>query len=309
MSAPTADLDTRAPVARRLVKSELLKIRTTNTWWIFLIGVFAATALALTVWITVGNIQINDAEEAAGRTFEPTPGAPDFVLELERQQFEISQDIGRMLQAVMAEIYTSGQFFGLMFALLIGALLVTNEYHHQTATATFLATPHRSHVILGKLATAMIGAAFFWAFATVLSVAAGSVFLAIKGYGPQLDQWPVVRAVLLNGLAYGLWGMVGVGLGVLIRSQIAAILIGAIAYVVGGFLIQNVVFTLAIVLGWEWLLDVAVLWPGIASQIMIAAEPPWPGAPEWWIGGLVLVGYAVVLGGIGMLITRRRDIS
>lgn len=307
MSAPMVG----APqsVARQLIKSELLKIRTTNTWWVFLIGVFAATSLALAAWIIVGNIRINDAEEAAGRTFEPTPGTPDFVLEMERQQFELSQDISRTLHSVTAEIYTSGQFFGLMFALLIGALLVTNEYHHQTATATFLATPRRSHVILGKLATAMIGAGFFWAFATVVSVATGAVFLAIKGYGPQLDQWPVIRAMLLNGLAYGLWGMVGVGLGVLIRSQIAAVLVGAIAYVVGGFLIQNVVFTLAVVLEWDWLLDASVLWPGIASQIMITAEPPWPDAPVWWIGALVLVGYAGVLGGIGMLITRRRDIS
>jgi ABC-type transport system involved in multi-copper enzyme maturation permease subunit len=309
MSAPTVDLDTGRPVAGRLIRSELLKIRTTNTWWIFLIGAFAATAVALATWIITGNIRIDDAQEAAGRTFDPPEGAPDFVVELERQQFELSQDISRTLHSVTAEIYTSGQFFGLMFALLIGVLLITNEYHHQTATATFLATPHRTHAILGKLATAMIGAGFFWVFATAVSVAAGATFLAIKGYGPQLDQWPVIRAVLLNGLAYGLWGMVGVGLGVLIRSQIAAVLVGAIVYVIGGLVVQQLVFGLAILLDWRWLLDVSVLWPGIASQVMIAPEPPWPGSPVWWVGALVLVGYAVVLGGIGTLLTRRRDIT
>jgi ABC-2 type transport system permease protein len=303
------DLDTSRPLATRLIKSELLKIRTTHVWWVFLIGVVAATGVALAVWITVGHFRINDAEAAAGQTFEPTPGVPDFVTELERQQFELSQDISRTLHDVMAEIYTSGQFFGLMFAMLIGILLITNEYHHQTATATFLTTPNRTHVILGKLGTAMIGAGFFWLFATGISIAAGSVFLAIKGYGPQLDQWPVIRAVLFNGLAYGLWGMLGVGLGVVIRSQIAAVLVGSIAYVIGGFLVQQLIFMLAIVLDWDWLLDASVLWPGIASQIMITAEPPWPDAPAWWVGALVLVGYAAVLGAIGTLITRRRDIS
>jgi ABC-2 type transport system permease protein len=309
MSTPTAGLDRQRSLAQRLIKSELLKIRTTHVWWIFLIGVAAATGAALAVWITVGHFRINDAEAAAGRAFEPSPGAPDFIVEIERQQFELSQDITRTLHDVTAEIFTSGQFFGLMFAMLIGVLLITNEFHHQTATATFLTTPNRTHVILGKLATAMIGAGFFWVFATAISVAAGTVFLAIKGYGPQLDQWPVVRAILFNGLAYGLWGMLGVGLGVLIRSQIAAVLIGAIAYVVGGFLIQQVVFTLAFVLDWDWLLDASVLWPGIASQIMITAEPAWPGAPDWWVGAVVLIGYAVILGGIGTLITSRRDIS
>lgn len=309
MSTPTVDLDRQRPLAQRLIKSELLKIRTTNVWWVFLIGVFAATSLALATWIAFGHFRINDAEAAADQTFEPTPGVPDFVADIERQQFEITQDITRTLHDVTAEIYTSGQFFGLMFAMLIGILLITNEYHHQTATATFLATPNRTNVILGKLATAMIAAGFFWVFATVLSVAAGAIFLAIRGYGPQLDQWPVVRAVLFNGLAYGLWGMLGVGLGVLIRSQIAAVLVGSLAYVIGSFLIQQVVFALVFVLGWDWLLDASVLWPSIASAIMITPEPPWPDAPVWWVGALVLIGWAVALGVIGTLLTRRRDVS
>jgi ABC-type transport system involved in multi-copper enzyme maturation permease subunit len=297
-------------VALRLIHSELLKIRTTNVWWWFLLGAFFATAIALLAWIVSGNIRIDDAEAAGNEAFTPSEGANDALAEIERQQFELSQDLTRTLHDVTAEIYTSGQFFGLMFAMLLGTLLITNEYHHQTATTTFLTTPQRTRVILGKLATAMLGAGFFWLFATVLSIAAGAIFLAIKGYGPQLGEWPVLRAILLNGLAYGLWGILGIGLGVLIRSQIGAVVIGTVSYVLGTLLIQNVVLPLLyFLLGWEWVVDAMVLWPGIASQVMISPEQVLPGAPAWWVGALVLIGYGVLLGGIGTLLTRRRDIS
>src|SRR5690606_33071334 len=294
--------------AVHLVRSELLKIRTTNTWWIFLIGVFVATALAATVWIAVGNSQINTAA-AGGEEFVPPENASEAELEITRQQSELSQDLTRTLHDASAEIYTSGQFFGLMFALLLGILLITNEFHHQTATTTFLVTPRRTQVVLAKLATAMMGAGFFWAFATLLSVAAGAIFLATKGYGTQLTEWPVLRAILFNALAYGLWGVLGVGLGVLIRSQIGAVLTGTVAYVVGTFLIQQIVFALYFLLDWDWVLDVMVLWPGVASQVMISPEPPYPSSPSWWVGALVLIAYGVGFGVIGTLITRRRDIS
>jgi ABC-2 type transport system permease protein len=309
MSVSTDERTPARPAMLRLVRSELLKISTTNVWWIFLIGVFLATGAAFAVWAIVGHLQIAEAETAAGREFIPTPGMPEGLIEVERQQFELAQDLSRTLNNVAAEIYTSGQFFGLLFALLLGALLITNEYHHQTATATFLTTPQRSWVILAKLKTAMLGAGLFWLFALVISLGAGAAFFAIKGYAPRLDQWPVWQGILLNGLAYGLWGMIGVGLGVLIRSQIAAVLTGAIAYVVGGLVFRNIVLTLAFLLDWEWLLDASLIWPGIASQVMISPEQIWPGSPPWWVGALVLLGYAVVVGAIGTMITRRRDIA
>ncbi|HLU46402.1 MAG TPA: ABC transporter permease, partial [Natronosporangium sp.] len=34
-----------------------------------------------------------------------------------------------------------------------------------------------------------------------------------------------------------------------------------------------------------------------------------PGTPAWWVGALILLGYAAVAGVTGVLITRRRDIS
>jgi ABC-2 type transport system permease protein len=305
-----ADLGTPGPAPLRLVRSEFLKIRTTNVWWLYLIGVFVFTAIALFVWMVVGDNQIDTAASSQGQTFTPPEDASPAEVEATRQQFEVQQSLSRTLVSTAANIYTSGQFFGLMFAMLLGAILVTNEYFHQTATATFLTTPHRTQVILAKLATAMLAAGFFWVFTTVINLIAGSIFFSVKGYGSQLDQWPVVRAILFNGLAFGLWGILGVGLGVLIRNQIGAVLVGSIAYVAGTQLVQGVVFL--IYTFWikkAWVLTAMVLWPAVASQVMISPEPTFPESPAWWVGGLVLVGYAVVFGVVGTLITRKRDIS
>lgn len=306
--APTVPLGRPGPAPLRLIRSELLKIRTTNVWWLFLIGVFVFTAISLAIWMGTGSSQIDSAAAAAGREFTPPPGSPDN--ELTRQQFEISQDLNRTLVAVAANIYTSGQFFGLMFALLLGAILVTNEYFHQTATTTFLTTPRRTQVILAKLATAMLAAGFFWIFTTVINLVAGLIFFSAKGYDSQLGEWPVARAILFNGLAFALWGALGVSLGVLIRNQIGAVITGGVAYVIGTQIVQGIV---ALIYNFwikeTWVLNAMVAWPAVASQVMISPEPPYPGAPQWWVGALILLGYALGLGAIGTLIMRRRDIS
>lgn len=295
----------------RLVRSELMKIRTTNIWWLFGIGVFAFTAIMLFIWLNVYDAQIQDALRASA--FEPPSseaGLPPEEVERMRERWAATHDINRVLHSAASAIYTSGQFFGVLFVMLLGAILVTNEFFHQTATATFLTTPRRSKVILGKLITAVIAAAFFWICTTALNVGVGAMFLNANGYGPQLGEWPVMRAILMNGLAFGLWGVLGVGLGVLIRSQIGAVITGAVSYVIGS---QAIMFIFLMIYQYwiekDWVLTAMVVWPSMASQIMVSPEEVYPESPAWWVGALVLVGYGIVFGTIGTLITRRRDIS
>jgi len=295
-----------------LIRSELMKIRTTNIWWLFGIGVLFFTGIALLIWIFQGDMEITNAARNASEVFTPPRGgnASPAEAEMMRRQWEYSHDINRVLHVTAAQIYTSGQFFGVMFVMLLGAILFTNEFHHQTATATFLTSPQRTKVILSKFATAVIAAAFFWLLTTAINVTAGSIFFNAKGYPSQLGEWPVIRAILMNGLAFGLWGILGVGLGVLIRNQIGAVLTGAIAYVIGSQVVTGV-FQLIYFL-WiqkDWVIKAAVLWPSVASQVMVSPEQTLIPIPQWWVGALVLVGYGLVFGIIGTLITRKRDIN
>jgi len=173
-----------------LLKAEYLKIRTTNIWWLFGMFTVIATGLALTVNILTFHFSTQNALKG-GEPYDMVNGA--------------------------AAIFTSGQFFGAMFALLLAILTITNEYHHQTVTTTFLATPHRTSVITAKFVISMLAAAVFWVFTTVLDLIVGSIYFSADGYDSHLGDSKIIQAMLLSLLVFALWAVFGVGLGVLLR--------------------------------------------------------------------------------------------
>lgn len=272
---------------RRLIRSELLKIRTTNAWWWFALGALAWTLAALGVNMWFAHFAFTDPEALGG---EGGPG-------ISSAEFHGSN------------VYTSGQFLGLMFVMLIGILMVTNEFHHQTATATFLATPRRTVVIVSKLVTAVLVGMAFAVAITAIVLPAGAVFFSAEGVGTLLDEWPVQRSILLNLLAFGVWSIFGVGIGTLITNQLFATLLAAGLYLIGTQLGSLLFFLLAAWLDNEAVLEWQVIIPSVASQVMTSGGADIPGSPEWWVGALILLGYAVAAGAVGVLITQRRDIS
>jgi ABC-type transport system involved in multi-copper enzyme maturation permease subunit len=275
-----------------LVRSELLKIRTTNAWWWLAIGAFVMTALAFAINAAIAYSLLSGNVSTEGLN---------------------EQDAERVLAQAdvvgqAANIYTSGQFFGLLFVMLIGILMVTNEFYHQTATTTFLTTPHRTAVITGKLITATMVGLAFWLGTTIIDLVAGAIFMEVNGYGHQLGEWGVTRALLLNLLAYAIWTVFGVGFGTLITNQLGAVLTAVILYLVGTQAAQLVFFVLSMWLDNQAILEWQVIVPSIASQLMIQGVDI-PGSPPQWVGAAVLIAYALVTGTIGIMLTRRRDIS
>lgn len=291
----------------RLLNSELLKIRTTNVWWLFGIGSFVMTALALAVNFLQAHYYLlpfdKYVQSTSGRSPEQLP--PDRLAEL-KTQWMAQHDV----VAQAANIYTSGQFFGVLFVSLLGILLITNEYYHQTATTTFLTTPHRSRVVAAKLITGTVAGAVFWLFALVINVIAGTIFLKTQGFGSQLGEWGVIRAILLNLAAYAIWAVFGVGFGALIRSQIGATITATVLYLLGTTVAQ-IVFQLihSFLIKKDWVLTAQVIVPAIASSIMISPVKTFAQSPPQWVGAVVLIGYGVLAGLIGTMILRKRDVS
>lgn len=298
----------------RLIRSELLKLRTTHTWWIFALASIVMTALAL--WINA-----EQAHQQLNPDIGPAPQGAD-VTDQQRADYEDyrQQELARAAEAktvaglakIAANVYTSGQFFGLLFVMLLAILLITNEFYHQTATATFLTTPKRTKVIAGKLITGTLIGLGFWVFTTLLVVAVGALYFNAEGVANSLGQWEVQRALLLNLLAYALWAIFGIGVGVLIRSQIGATITAAVLYTVGTFAALAVLQILYnTVLKKDWVLQSAVLIPPLASQHMISGLDFGDEIHAWprWVGAIVLIAWAGVAGTIGTMITRRRDIS
>jgi ABC-2 type transport system permease protein len=292
----------------RLIRAELLKIRTTNTWWLFGLGSLLFTALALFVNCIQAHFALQTFDKYVksttdGRSPEEIP--PPRLAEL-HQQWLAQHDV----PGQAANLLTSGQFFGVLFVSLLAILLITNEYHHQTATATFLTTPHRTTVVLGKLITAMMAAGFFWLFTLGIDIAVGTIFLKTEGFSNHLGDWVVQRAILLNLAAYAIWAVFGIGFGALIRSQIGAIVTATLLYLLG-FALSFPIFALihTYLIKKDWVLTSQVIVPAVASQIMISVTKLYPQSPKQWVGAAVLIGYGLVAGVIGTMILRRRDVS
>ncbi|GAA2703035.1 ABC transporter permease subunit [Micromonospora olivasterospora] len=275
-----------------LVRSELLKIRTTNTWWIFGLGTLVTLALAFLVNAVNASFSLSGEQD-----LDSVPA---------EQAEQLRAAASDVYQA--ANLFTSGQYFGLLFVMMLGILVVTNEFYHQTATTTFLTTPHRSVVVAAKLVTAALIGALFWLLTTALTIPATFIYFAAKGWETHFGEWDITRAILLNLLAYVLWGIFGVGFGVLIRSQIGATITAVVLYLVGTTAANLVFFLLQEWLGWDWIGKLAVIIPSTASTLMISGTEL-PGSPPQWAGAVVLITYAVVTGAVGTLITRRRDIA
>jgi ABC-2 type transport system permease protein len=279
----------------RLLRGEWRKATTTKTWWLFGIAVVVTTGLALV--LSVGTA--DDALHHGGK------GAPP-------QGFaDVTQAPAQLLAKFAADIFTSGQFFGGMFATLTAVLLITNEYHHQTATMTFLASPRRTAVIVAKFAMAMIVAVAIWVLSTAIDLAVGLYYFSTQGLGSQLGSLTVDRAILVNLIVFALWGVFGLGVGVLLRSQIAATVITVLLYTVGVYAAQAVVALVRTYVYhhdsvYAWL----VLYPAYAAQI--AADPRSSNLPDgshvWWVGALVMLTYGAVMATLGTMLLRKRDV-
>jgi ABC-2 type transport system permease protein len=281
-----------------LVRSEFRKIFTTNVWWTFLIAVLALTALTFAF----------NALQAHGIMHQPTPQMPPGTSPAQQAQLRAEFDARKNLPVQAANLYTSGQYFGLLFVLLLGILVVTNEYFHQTATATFLVTPQRTRVIAGKLTATVVSAAVLCIGTMVLCVIAGVIFLQIDGESFALTDPAVVRALLLNLLAYAIWAVFGVGFGTLIRSQLAAVIVALALYLIASQVAAGIISLISFLTHADWVMKLTVIIPSVASSLMITGGDI-PGNPPQWLGAVVLVAYAVGAGTIGTLLTRRRDIG
>ena len=104
----------------------------------------------------------------------------------------------------------------------------------------------------------------------------------------------------------GLWALIGLGIGILIPNQVAALLIGiGVAWIVEPLL--------GLALGaWEFGREhIVEFLPSQATSAVVNGISQNPDAVrlEWWGGALVLAAYAVALAGFGIWRTTRADIS
>jgi ABC-type transport system involved in multi-copper enzyme maturation permease subunit len=291
----------------RLIHAELIKFRTVSLWWLFALATLVSTAVTLTINIVSARSLLLPLAQYLQLQ---SHGHGDTLDAGFRDHLTSDWQLGHDVVTQAATVYTSGQLIGVLLACLIGIVLVTSEFYQSTATTTFLLTPRRTPVVLAKLITAVALAAASWLISTLVSLVAGGVFLHLHGYGLQLGQGTVIRAILLNGAAYLIWALFGVGLGALIRSQLGATVTATVLYLAGAAG-AGVLFDLlnTYVIKSSWILTAQVIVPSIASAVMVSPTKTFSESPAQWVGAAVLIGYGVVFGLLGLRFLRRRDIA
>jgi ABC-2 type transport system permease protein len=182
----------------------------------------------------------------------------------------------------------------LIFSGLAGVLLITSEYRYGTIRPTFLFTPRRTNVLLAKLTTGLLTGLVFGVAAVALSLALGSLILSARGISSSLDRGNI--ALLAGGGVAGisLRGAFGVGLGAIVRNQVAAV----IALLAWDFVINGLLFGLAPSVGRFMPTTAANALMGLKTEHLLS-----PAA-----GGAVLLGWVLTLALAGLALTLRRDV-
>lgn len=261
------------------VRSEVTKLTSTRLWWVLALIMVGYVALC------AGGL---GAVFGGFGTTTNGPVLPDAQIPL--------------------LIYSFATSIGYVFPVLLGALAVTSEFRFQSLTPTFLATPRRGVVLGAKSLTLVVAGAVLGVLALVASMGAGAAVLAGFGIDPLLGEPETWAFVGRSVLAMALWAAIGVGLGTLVPSQVAAIVIVlAFTQFVEPLLRLGASIT-------DWSAQIGQFLPGSASDALVGSSiyTAMSGSGvqlEWWQGGLVLAAIAAVATLIGFATSWRRDVS
>lgn len=251
----------------RLINAEFSKLFTTKLWLWLLLGALGLTALGVS--LTVG---------LDGQTGNPNPPVAS--------------------AAGQRNLFSSAAAAGI-FGLILGIIGVTSEFRHQTVTPTFLATPHRGRVVIGKLLAYAITGIGYGIATIILAIAIALPWTSAKGIHLSLGSNGIPGTLVGVAAGVAVYALLGVGLGALIRNQIAAV-VGALVYL---FVVEGLVGNL------PGIRDYYKWFPGGANAALTGASQPNITLLQQYQGGLLLVAYGLVFAGLGTWLAMRRDIT
>jgi hypothetical protein len=250
-----------------LIRSELRKLRTTQVWFWLLLGTFGLTAIGV-----VANI-LGD-----GASGNPNPRLT--TVEGQRNLF-------------------AGSSSGYIFVCVLGIVAVTSEYRHLTVTPTFLATPRRNLVVAAKLVTYAFVGLLYAILSALLLIAMAVPWLHAKHISVSLTADHIPLVLLAAIVVVAIYGIVGVGVGALIRNQIAAVSV-TLVYL---FVLEGL---LSVIPGVK---HAYKFLPGGAANALTQVSNNNTDLLQPWQGGLLLAAYGVGFAVLASWLTIRRDVT
>ena len=207
-------------------------------------------------------------------------------------------DAGERLRFDPTSFSLSGLFLAQLAVGVLGVLVITSEYATGQIRATLSATPQRLVVLAAKAATF---AAVVLVTGLVASFAAfwtGQVIFASNGLDASIGDPGVLRAVVGGALYLAGVGLLGVGVGAIVRRTA-----GAVAALVA------LLFILPLVMGFlpsSFQEAVGKYFPAQAGMAIfnVVADPR---ALSPWVGFGVLLAYGAVSLAVGAFLLVRRD--
>jgi ABC-2 type transport system permease protein len=240
---------------RSLVSAEFLKLRTTRTAYGF---------LAATVLLTLG---------AQAATFATT-------------DLSTKEDVEQAL---------AGAGVAAALLLVLGIVATTGEHRHGTITSSLLASPDRRRLVAAKLIAYLATGALLGAAAMAVTIAVGVPWLSDRNAPLDLLGAGDYLELSAQGIAAAaLSGAIGVGIGAIVRNQVAAV-VGALVYL---FILEPLVGVLST--------RVAAFTIGGTQGALTGA--PMDDALGPLAAALVLATWALALAAVGTEVEERRDV-
>jgi ABC-2 type transport system permease protein len=249
---------------KNLVHAELLKLRTTRSFYGNAVAVLAFVPLLVALAVqTAGG-------DAGGAALDTREG------------------VRNVLAAAGS---------GTAMVNIIGIMMMAGEFRHSTAVPTFLVTPDRRQVVGAKLIAVTVVGLGLAVIASVLTLAIAVPWLAAKDVTVDIFSADVALVLLGAGAATVLYGLIGVGVGSLVRNQTAAI----VATLLWVLVVENSLVSFAPQIG-RWV-------PSGASNALTSVAAPAGGLLPAWGGGLVLLAYGLAFAAAGARFAVRRDVA
>lgn len=210
-----------------------------------------------------------------------------------------SMNIGQRVSFDASATSLIGILFAQFAIGILGVLVISAEYTTGTIRATFSAAPNRSRVFAAKVVVFGVLSFIVAEFTSFAAFFLGQFLLSSPATHATLSSPGALRAVFGGGLFVCMLGLIGLGLGTIIRHTA-----GAISAFVAILLVLPIITA---ALPSQIAQDIRKFMPDRIGVDVLTTKSQDFGSFSPWVGLLIVCIYAVVLLAIGASMLERRD--